>query len=303
MKLVNAKKILEDAQKKGTAIGAFNFTNLESLDAILLAAEKKNTPIIVQASKLAIEYMGIETCVAMVKAKAQKIKTPVCLNLDHGSSFEICKNAIDAGFTNVMIDGSHLPFDENVALTKKVVKYAHKKGVTVEAELGALAGKEDLIDVKTSKFTNPQEALLFVKKTKIDSLAVSIGTSHGAYKFNGASKLDIKRLKEIYDNVKLPLVLHGASSIPSNLIKEFNKLGGSLQGAKGVSHSSIKNAIKNGICKINVDTDLRIAFTNAVKKVLINKSTFNMREYLQEGKNNITNLVMEKINIFNNNDK
>ena len=218
MKLVNAKKLLLDAQKNKEAIGAFNFTNLEQIDAILLAAQEKNCGVILQASKSAIKYMGLETCVALEKTKAKNLTIPVCLNVDHGSDFEMCKKAIDAGFTNVMIDGSHLPFEENIALTQKVVKYAHKKGVTVEAELGALKGKEDLLESKTQTYTNPQEALEFVTKTKVDSLAISIGTSHGAYKFTGASKLDIKRLGEIYNLTNIPLVLHGASSVPTNLV-------------------------------------------------------------------------------------
>lgn len=303
MKLVNAKKLLLDAQKNKVAIGAFNFTNLEQIDAILLAAQEKNCGVILQASKSAIKYMGLETCVAMVKTKAKNLTIPVCLNLDHGSDFEICKKAIDAGFTNVMIDGSHLPFEENIALTQKVVKYAHKKGVTVEAELGALKGKEDLLESKTQTYTNPQEALEFVTKTKVDSLAISIGTSHGAYKFTGASKLDIKRLGEIYNLTNIPLVLHGASSVPANLVKKFNSLGGSLEGAKGVSTASLKQAILNGICKINVDTDLRIAFTIGVKEHLVKNNTFNLRDYLDAGKQNIINLVKEKIDIFTSNNK
>ena len=301
MKLVNAKKILSEARKKNYAIGAFNFTNLEQLDAILTACEEKQYPVIVQASKSAIDYMGLETCTEMVKSKIKHLSIPVCLSLDHGSNFEICKRAIDNGFTNVMIDGSNLPFNENVELTKKVVKYAHKKGVTVEAELGALKGKEDLVDYKESVYTNPEEAFNFVKQTNVDSLAISIGTSHGAYKFNGASKLDINRLIKINSIVNIPLVLHGASSVPNNLVKKFNALGGNLNGAKGVSTSSLKQAIKNGICKINVDTDLRIAFTIGVKENLIKNSTFNIRDYLTCGKENIIKLVKEKIDIFKNN--
>ncbi len=300
MKLVNANKILIEAQKNKTAIGAFNFTNLEQLDAILTACQEKQSAVIVQASKSALDYMGFETCAQMVKTKAKNLTIPVCLSLDHGSDFEICKKAIDCGFTNVMIDGSSLPFEENICLTKKVVKYAHKKGVSVEAELGALKGKEDLVVSKESIYTNPEEALSFVKQTNVDSLAISIGTSHGAYKFRGASKLDIKRLNKINSLVNIPLVLHGASSVPSNLVKKFNSLGGNLNGAKGVSTSSLKQAINNGICKINVDTDLRIAFTIGVKESLIKSNTFNLRDYLTCGKENIIKLVKEKIDIFNN---
>lgn len=300
MKLVNSKNLLTNAQQNHKAIGAFNFTNLEQLDAILQTCEEKKCGLIVQASKSAIEYMGLDTCVAMVKSKVKNLTIPVCLHLDHGSNFEICKKAIDAGFTSVMIDGSSLPFNNNVELTKKVVKYAHKKGVSVEAELGALAGVEDEVNVKNSHYTKPQDALEFVRLTKVDSLAISIGTSHGAYKFKGASKLDIKRLKEIYDLVKIPLVLHGASSVPTNLVKKFNSLGGSLNGAKGVNCASLKQAIQNGICKINVDTDLRIAFTIGVKEFLIKNNTFNLRDYLTNGKANIIKLVKEKLDIFNN---
>lgn len=298
MKLVNAKKLLNDAKLNTYAIGAYNFSNMEQLDAIIKASHDNNCGVIVQASSSAIKYMGLDTCVAMVKAKAKQYNIPVCLNLDHGKDFETCKKAIDAGFTNVMIDGSSLPLSDNILLTKKVVKYAHKKGVTVEAELGALSGIEDELQVKESKFTDPIQAKDFVEKTNVDSLAISIGTSHGAYKFEGSSKLDIKRLKQISNLTKIPLVLHGASSVSKTLVNNYNRLGGNLAGAKGVSNKDLLLAIENGVCKINTDTDLRIAFTIGIKKHLKDNDTFNLRDYLNAAKQENYTLVCEKIKLF-----
>lgn len=298
MALVNSKKMLLQALQNGYAVPAFNFTNLEQLDAILTECNQKDYPAIVQTSNRAIEYMGISTVVAMVKEKCKNLKIDVCLNLDHGKDFEICKLAVDSGYTNVMIDASDKSFEQNVELTKRVVDYAHKHNVTVEAELGSLKGVEDDLSSAKSHFTDPNSALQFVKLTGVDSLAVSIGTSHGAYKFKGESKLDLKRLKEIENLLKIPLVLHGASSVLPSQLKKLNEFGGNLSGAKGVSEKQIKKAVKLGICKVNMDTDLRIAFTIGVRKSLKNPSIFDLRDYLGEGKEEMKKIISHKIGIL-----
>lgn len=303
MSLVNGKKILKHAQMNKYALGAFNFTNLEQLQAILSASNSLNMPVIVQASSSAIKYIGLKTLCAMVKAESEKVNVDVCLNLDHGANFEICKQAIDAGFTNVMIDCSSLPFEENIQNTKEVVEYAHKFKVTVEAELGCLKGKEDEVSNKTSFFTVPNDALKFVKATKVDSLAISIGTSHGAYKFPGESELDIQRLKEIKKLIKIPLVLHGASGISKALKDNFIQSGGEIGNANGVSEKNLVEAIDNGICKVNMDTDLRIAFTTGVRNCLKKATVFNLRDYLTEGKKEVEKIVKEKIILCKNGSK
>lgn len=298
MALVNSNTILKKAQKNGYAIGAFNFSNLEQLKAILQAAQTKNADVIVQTSKSAIDYMGLDVIVSSVKAMCKNLSIDVCLNLDHGKSFEIAKQCVDAGYTNVMIDASGLPFEQNVELTKQVVDYAHTKNVTVEAELGSLKGTEDDHTSATALFTNPQEAKMFVEQTGVDSLAISIGTSHGAYKFKGDSFLDIQRLQQITDVVKIPLVLHGASSVDSNLKNAFIASGGQIGNANGVSKQNLLLAIKNGICKINVDTDLRIAFTTGVRQILADNTIFDPRKYLANGLKVMQQQVEQKIEIF-----
>ena len=268
MSYVNANVVLKKAQKNKYAVGAYNFSNLEQLKAILNSAQKKKCDVIVQTSKSAIDYMGLEVIVDVVKNLSKGLDIDVCLNFDHGKSFEDVKKCIDAGYTNVMIDASSLPFEENVNLTKQVVDYAHKKNVTVEAELGSLKGQEDEVFANKSFFTDPQQAKLFVQQTNVDSLAVSIGTSHGAYKFKGESNLDIERLCEIKSVVDVPLVLHGASSVNKQLKEKFLLSGGIIGNANGVSKQNLIESIKNGICKVNVDTDLRIAFTTGVRNIL-----------------------------------
>lgn len=300
MPLQNTKLMLQDAYQKGYGVGAFNFSNLEQLQAILEVATEQNSPVILAASMSAIKYMGLNTLVAMVKESTKNALFAVSLHLDHGASFDDCKKCIDAGFTSVMIDASHLTFDENVKETKKVVEYAKNFNVTVEAELGKLAGVEDEVSNEHSHYTNPKEAQLFVEKTKCDSLAISIGTSHGAYKFSGEPKLQIDLLKQIKALLpNTPLVLHGASSIPDSLQQEFKHLGGELTGAKGVSEQLIKEAIQNGIAKINVDSDLRLAFTVGVKQAMQKQTEFNPRTYLLSGKNKMKELLTYKIkNVF-----
>ncbi len=293
--------LLKKAMKNGYAVGAFNFTSLEQLDVLIDVANELNFPIIIQTSKKAIDYMGIKVISALVAEKTKHIKAEVCLNLDHGNSLEICKTAIDSGYTNVMIDASDKALEENIKITKSVVKYAHAHNVTVEAELGSLKGIEDDVVAIKSHFTDPKTAKYFVEQTGIDSLAISIGTSHGAYKFKGESVLDIERLKEIKKIVKIPLVLHGASSVPQKLIEKLKMCGGDLTGAKGVDESQLKLAIENGICKVNIDTDLRIAFTVGLRQSLLNPKVFDLREYLTAGKQEMNSLVKQKILFLRNN--
>ena len=295
--LVNTKEMLEDCYKNGYAVGAFNFSNMEQLQAIIKAHEEKNHPVIVAVSKSAMEYMGVEMCVAMVKTIAEKSPIKIALHLDHGANFEICKKAIDNGFTSVMIDASSLPLEENIELTKKVVDYAHNHSpyITVEAELGKLSGIEDEVNVEHSNYTNPKEAKYFIDKTGVDSLAVSIGTSHGAYKFAGESRLEITILEEIRKITNIPLVLHGASSIPQHLVTEFNALGGNLGNAKGVDEDNLREAIKHGITKINVDSDCRIAMVLGIKKAILDPKLFDPRKVIGKGKDEMQKLIENKI--------
>lgn len=303
MSLVNGKTILQKAKKYGYAIGAYNFSNLEQLKGILEVSEQKKCDVIVQTSKSAIDYMGIEVISDMVKNLSQNLSIDVCLNLDHGKTFEIAKLCIDNGYTNVMIDASNLPFDENVKLTKQVVDYAHQHGVSVEAELGSLKGIEDEVFSKESLFTNPVEAKQFAELTGIDSLAVSIGTSHGAYKFVGESYLDIERLKQINSLLDIPLVLHGASGVSSELKEKFINSGGKIGNAKGVSDLNLVESVKHGVCKVNVDTDLRLAFTVGIRNALKDATVFDPRKYIKEGMHEMKNVIAEKIDILTQNKK
>ena len=299
MELKNGKYVLEKAKNERYAVGAFNFSNLEQLKAILEASNKKNADVIVQTSPSAIKYMGLDVIVPMVTALAKDLNIAVCLNLDHGKDFETIKKCVDAGYTNVMIDASDLNFEENVKLTKKCVEYAHSKNVSVEAELGSLKGVEDEVFAKESLFTKPEDAKRFVEETGIDSLAVSIGTSHGAYKFEGKSHLDIERLKQIKKLVDIPFVLHGASGVGSELKSKFIESGGEIGNANGVSDENLIEAIKYGVCKVNVDTDLRIAFTTGIRNVLKKSTVFNPRDYLLAGINQIKEQVEKRIDVLN----
>jgi len=274
--LINSKQILKKAQKGHYAVGHFNTNNLETTQAIIEAAEKMKAPIFLATSEKAFEYAGFDNLVGLIKIMAQKVKAPIILHLDHGASLDIIKKCIKAGFTSVMMDASKKPFSENIRLTKKVVQLARAKNVSVESELGALAGREDYVVSLKSVMTDPKKANEFVKKTGIDSLAVSIGNIHGIplpYE-----KLDFTRLNEIKKNVKIPLVLHGASS---------------------TAPAKIKKAIKLGICKINIDTDLRLAFTNTLRKTLAsNKKVFDSRAVLSPSREALKQVVMEKIRLF-----
>lgn len=291
------------AIKNGFALGAFNFSNLETLISICQAAEKTNSPVMACVSEGAIKYIGIDFVVSMVKTAKKQYKAPIFLHLDHGQSFEMCALAVDKGFDSVMIDASALPFEENVKLTKRVVDYAHKKGVFVEGELGQIKGIEDELSNDENHFTNPLQAQQFVQKTGVDSLAVAIGTSHGAYKFNGEAKLRFDILSEIEAKLpSFPLVLHGASSVNQDFVNQINSLGGALGKPKGVDEKLTHVAItKHNVVKINIDTDLRMAFTAAVRSTLAtNPQNFDPRKYLQAAKDNMQQVVEHKIkNLLN----
>ncbi|MCK4320794.1 class II fructose-bisphosphate aldolase family protein, partial [Candidatus Bathyarchaeota archaeon] len=267
--LVTNKKLLSVAKAEGYAVGAFNIQNLETLLAVVEASTEERSPVIVAATSSTIKYAGLEYLAKMVKTAAESTPVPMSLHLDHGKDVETVSNCIDTGFTSVMIDGSHLNFEQNIALTKRVTRLAHSKGISVEGELGRLAGVEEAtVEEKEAVLTDPEAAKEFVERTGVDALAVAIGTCHGAYKFKGEPKLDFERLKAIRKKVKVLLVLHGASSVPSWIIKKATKFGAELSGAKGIPDEHIKEAISLGITKINIDTDLRLAFTCAIREIL-----------------------------------
>lgn len=299
MPLVTTKEMFEKSMKEGFAIGAFNINNMEILQGIVDAAEKQKSPVILQASSGAIKYARIKYLMKMVEAAVEETTIPIAIHLDHGADFEACKMCIDNGFTSVMIDGSKYSFEENVAITKKVVEYAHERGVVVEAELGQLAGIEDDVNVSEAdaKYTDPDQAKEFVERTGCDSLAIAIGTSHGAYKFKGEAKLRMDILKEIKEKIpNTPIVLHGASTVIPELVETCNKYGGDIPGAKGVPDEILHTASISGVSKINVDTDLRLAFTSEIRKTLSeNPSAFDPRKYLTPAREKITEIVEHKI--------
>ncbi|MEJ2745491.1 MAG: class II fructose-1,6-bisphosphate aldolase [bacterium] len=292
------KKALEG----GYALGAFNVNNMEIIQGIVEGAAEENAPLILQFSAGARKYARHEYLIKLVQAALETSDLPIVLHLDHGEDFDICKACVDGGFTSVMIDGSKHPFEENVALTKKVVEYAHPRGVTVEAELGKLAGVEDNISVseKDAIFTNPDQAEEFVTRTGCDSLAVAIGTSHGAYKFKGEPKLDFDRLVEIQGKLPgFPLVLHGASSVLQELVDICNKYGGKILGSRGVPEEMISRAAKMNVCKVNIDTDIRLAVTGAIRKSLAeNPGNFDPRKYLGPARDSIREVVKRKIKVL-----
>lgn len=303
MPLVTTKNMFEKSMKEGFAIGAFNINNMEILQGIVDAAEKQKSPVILQASSGAIKYARIKYLMKMVEAAVEETNIPIAIHLDHGADFETCKMCIDNGFTSVMIDGSKYSFEENIEITKKVVEYAHERGVVVEAELGQLAGIEDDVNVCESdaKYTDPDQAKEFVERTGCDSLAIAIGTSHGAYKFKGEAKLRMDILKEIKQKIpNTPIVLHGASTVIPELVETCNKYGGNIPGAKGVPDEILHEASISGVSKINVDTDLRLAFTGEIRKALAeNPSAFDPRKYLTPAREKITEVVEHKIkNVF-----
>ena len=299
MPLVTTKDMFEKSMKEHFAIGAFNVNNMEIIQAIVDAAAEENSPIVLQASSSAIKYARIGYLRRMVEAALEEHDIPVALHLDHGPDFETCKLCIDNGFSSVMIDGSKYDFEENVALTKKVVEYAHNKGVVVEAELGKLAGVEDEVNVSASDaiYTDPEQAKEFVERTKCDSLAIAIGTSHGAYKFKGEAKLRFDILEKIKEKLpKTPIVLHGASTVIPELVNMCNKYGGNIPGAKGVPDEMLHEASLRGVSKINVDTDLRLAMTGAIRKVFAEEpEVFDPRKYMLPARELICKTVQHKI--------
>ncbi len=303
MPLVTTKKMFEKSMKEGFAIGAFNINNMEIIQGIVDAANEKNSPVILQVSSSAIKYARMPYLMKMVEAAVETTNIPIALHLDHGPDFETCKECVDAGFTSVMIDGSKYSFEENIELTKKVVEYAHSKGVVVEAELGKLAGIEDDVNVSANDamYTDPDQAKEFVERTGCDSLAIAIGTSHGAYKFKGEAKLRFDILAEIKKRIpNTPIVLHGASTVIPELVEMCNNFGGEIPGAKGVPNEMLKQAGKSGVSKINVDTDLRLAMTANIRKVFGEKpSEFDPRKYLGPAREAVKEIVGYKIeNVF-----
>ncbi len=309
MALVTTKKMFENAYKGGYAVGAFNINNMEIVQAITEAAKELNSPVILQVSAGARKYAKHAYLMALAKAAVEDTGIDVALHLDHGADFEICKSCIDGGFTSVMIDGSHHDYEDNVALTKKVVEYAHAHGVVVEGELGVLAGVEDDVVAEHSSYTRPEEVEDFVTRTGVDSLAISIGTSHGAYKFtpkqctrneNGILVPPPLRF-DILEGVEarlpgFPIVLHGASSVAQECVAEINARGGKMPDAIGIPEEQLRKAAKMAVCKINIDSDIRLAMTAGIRRVFTeNPSAFDPREYLKVGRDEVKKMVAHKI--------
>ena len=301
MPLVTTKEMFAKAYKEGYAIGAFNVNNMEMIQAIVEAANECRSPVILQVSAGARKYANPVYLRHLVQAAAETTDIPIAMHLDHGADFEICKDSIDNGFTSVMIDASSKPWEENIAITRKVVEYAHAHGVVVEAELGKLAGVEDdvKVDAKDALFTSPDEVEEFTAKTGIDSLAIAIGTSHGAYKFKPGQdpKLRLDILAEIEKRIpNFPIVLHGASSVPQDKVAIVNQFGGSMPDAIGIPESELQKAAKMAVCKINIDSDLRVAFTAAIRKHFAeNPSHFDPRQYLGDARAMMKEMVKHKI--------
>lgn len=300
MSLVTTKEMFEKSMKEGFAIGAFNVNNMELIQGIVDAAAEQNSPVILQASSSAIKYAKINYLMKMVEAAVEEHPNiPIAIHLDHGPDFETCKMCVDSGFTSIMFDGSKYDFEENIRLTKEVVDYAHAHGVVVEAELGKLAGIEDEVNVSADDaiYTDPAQAEEFVKRTGVDSLAIAIGTSHGAYKFKGEAKLRFDILKEIKSRIpNTPIVLHGASTVIPELVEMCNQYGGNIPGAKGVPDEILHEASISGVSKINVDTDLRLAMTAGIRKVFTeDPSAFDPRKYLKPARDLVKETVAHKM--------
>lgn len=305
--LINSRELFKEAMKGGYAIPAFNFNNLEQLQAIISACVETKSPVILQVSKGARKYANQTLLQFLAKGAVEYAKElgypiPIVLHLDHGDSFETCKSCIETGFSSVMIDGSHFSYDENVKVTRQVVEYAHQFDVTVEGELGVLAGIEDEVSAEHSSYTRPEEVEDFVKKTGVDSLAISIGTSHGAFKFKVKPgelppplRFDI--LEECERRIPgFPIVLHGASSVPQEIVDEINKYGGKMENTAGVSEDQLRRAARSAVCKINIDSDGRLAVTAAVRKVLAEKpGEFDPRNYLGPAREKLKELYKHKI--------
>ncbi len=301
MPLVTSTELFKKAYEGGYAIGAFNVNNMEIIQGITEAAKEENAPLILQVSKGARKYANPIYLRRLVDAAVEDTGLPIVLHLDHGDSYETCVSCIEGGFTSVMIDGSHLPFDENCKLTKKVVEYAHDHGVVVEGELGRLAGVEDEIKVKAedSSYTRPEEVQEFVARTGVDSLAIAIGTSHGAYKFKPGTKPQLRFdiLEEVSKRLPgFPIVLHGSSSVPQEFVKMINENGGNMPDAIGVPEEMLREAAKMAVCKINIDSDLRLAMTGTIRKYFAeNPSHFDPRQYLAPARTAIKEMVRHKL--------
>lgn len=311
--LVNSREIFAKAVEGGYAIPAFNFNNMEQMQAIIQACVETKSPVILQVSSGARKYANQTLLRYMAQGAVEYAKElgcniPIVLHLDHGDSFELCKSCVDYGFSSVMIDGSHLPYDENVALTRKVVEYAHQHDVTVEGELGVLAGVEDDVHAETHTYTQPEEVEDFVKKTGVDSLAISIGTSHGAFKFKPGQKPEIRLdiLHEIEKRIPgFPIVLHGSSSVPQDIVAEINSFGGALKDSIGIPEEQLREAAKSAVCKINIDSDGRLAMTAAIRRVFVEKpAEFDPRKYLGPARDKLKELYKHKVvNVLGSNDK
>ena len=301
MALVSSKEMFEKAYKGGYAIGAFNVNNMEIVQGITEAAKEVDAPLILQVSKGARAYANHTYLIKLVEAAVIETGLPICLHLDHGDTFELCKSCIDGGFTSVMIDASKYPFQENIEITKKVVEYAHAHGVVVEAELGKLAGIEDDVKVSAedSSYTQPEEVEEFVDKTGVDSLAIAIGTSHGAFKFKPGTKPQLRFdiLHEIEKKIPgFPIVLHGASSVPQEYVKIINENGGALKDAIGVPEDQLREAARSAVCKINIDSDLRLGLTAGIREVMnAHPDYFDPRQYLTVARQNVKDVVAHKI--------
>ncbi|HWQ60692.1 MAG TPA: class II fructose-1,6-bisphosphate aldolase [Negativicutes bacterium] len=303
MPLVSSQEMFKKAYGK-YAVGAFNVNNMEIIQGIVDAAKEEQAPLILQVSAGARKYAKHIYLMKLIEAAVEDTGLPICVHLDHGEDFEVCKSCIDGGFTSVMIDGSKHPFEENIAVTKRVVEYAHARGVVVEGELGRLAGVEDAVSVnaKDATYTDPDQAAEFVRRTGVDSLAIAIGTSHGAYKFKGEPKLDFARLEKIAALVPgFPIVLHGASTVLPEFVAKCNKYGGRIDDARGVPEEMLKKAGTMGVCKINIDTDLRLAMTACIRENLaVAPEKFDPRDYLRPAREAIKNMVKHKIrNVLN----
>jgi fructose-bisphosphate aldolase class II len=301
MALVSSNDILVPARETGYAIGAFNTSNLEISQAIFEAASEMRSPVMIATSESAIKYAGFESLFGIAKHLSEYYGVKAALHLDHGKDLSIVVKCLRHGWTSVMIDASSAKYEENLAITKEVATVAHLAGVPVEAELGRLSGVEDLVSVqeRDASLTDPDQAVEFVERTGCDSLAVAIGTSHGAYKFKGEPRLELERLSEIAGKVSIPLVLHGASSVPQDVLDRAAKFGAKLPGAKGVPEKAIGEAVKRGISKINIDTDLRLAFTGGVRELLTESpEVFDPRKIVGRAREAIKDVVMRKMKLF-----
>ena len=299
MALVNTTKMFEKALKEGYAIPAFNVCNMESAQAVAEVAGEKNVPVIISVSEGAAKYAGFDYIHAIVETASKKYENEIALHLDHGKSFEACKQAIEAGFTSVMIDGSHLSYEENIAVTKQVVDYAHARGVTVEAELGKIIGTEDMVHSDTESFTDPDEAKEFVERTGVDSLAISIGTAHGVNKSIKTPVIQYGVIESVHNAIpNTPLVAHGSSTVPAKWVELIIKYGGEIKKSQGISEVDIQKMSKTAICKINMDTDLRLAHTAGVRQDLAeNPDHFDQRDYNKAGKKNVKEQVAHAIEL------